>query len=163
MLKYSNDSVKEGTGNDLLGDDLLGDNLLGDDLLGDNSPIHINSNIDIDTKAKLNLDKDITDENLLKKNSGINIEDLFQQVRDQTTCKRLTRDVPKQTYSFFQYLINKISLSDWVPICGLKYSLQLFQTLKVYCMFAVEVTMMSGEILADDMGLEKVKYLLFHI
>ncbi len=56
-----------------------------------------------------------------------------------------------------------MSLSDRVPIRGLKYSLQPFQALGVYCMFAVEVTTMSGGILADDMGLEKVKYLLFHI
>ncbi len=56
-----------------------------------------------------------------------------------------------------------MSLSDRVLICGLKCGLQPFQALGMYCMFAVEVTMMSGGILADDMGLGKVKYLLFHI
>ncbi len=56
-----------------------------------------------------------------------------------------------------------MSLSDWVPIYGLKCGLRLFQGLGVYCMFVVEVTTMSGGILADDIGLGKVKYLLFHI
>lgn len=41
--------------------------------------------------------------------------------------------------------------------------LEPFQGLDVYCMFAVEVTTMSGGILADDMGLEKVRYLLLLI
>ncbi len=72
MLKYSDHSVKEGAG-----DDLLGNNLLGDNLLGDNSPTHIDSDINIDTEAKSNPDEDMTGDNLLKKNSGINIKDLF--------------------------------------------------------------------------------------
>ncbi len=53
--------------------------------------------------------------------------------------------------------------SDRVPICGLKCGLWLFQTLGVYFMFAVKVTTMSEGILADDIGLGNVKYLLFHI
>ncbi len=163
MLKYSDDSVEEDAGNDLLGDDLLGDDLLGDDPLSDDSHAHIDSDIDIDTEAKLNPDEDMTGDNLLEENSGINIKDLFQQVRDQTAYERLTRDVLEQTYSFFQHPINKMSLSDRVPICGLKHGLRPFQALGVYCMFAVEVTTMSGGILADDMGLGKVNYLLFHI
>ncbi len=158
IIKYSDDSVKEDTG-----DNSLGDNLLGDDPLGDGSSVHIDSNINMDTEAKSNPDEDMTDDNLLEENSGINIEDLFQQVRDQTACKRLTRDVLEQTCSFFQHLINKISLSDRVPIRSLKCGLRLFQALGVYYIFAVEVTTMSGGILADDMGLGKVKYLLFHI
>ncbi len=158
MLKYSDDSVEEDAG-----DDLLGDNLLGDDPLSDDSPTYINSNINMDTEAKSNPDEDMTGDNLLEENSGINIEDLFQQVQDQTACKRLTRDVLEQTCSFFQYPINKMSLSDRMPIRGLKCGLRPFQALGVYCMFAVEVTTMSGGILADDMGLGKVKYLLFHI
>ncbi len=56
-----------------------------------------------------------------------------------------------------------MSLSDRVLICSLNYGLRPFQTLEVYYMFVVEVITMSEEILADDMGLEKVKYLLFHI
>ncbi len=56
-----------------------------------------------------------------------------------------------------------MSLLDWMPIYGLKCGLQLFQALEMYCMFVVEVTTMSERILADDMGLRKVKYLLFHI
>ena len=56
-----------------------------------------------------------------------------------------------------------MSLSDWVPICDLKYGLQLFQALRMYCIFAVEVTMISKGILVNKMGLEKVKYLIFHI
>ncbi len=56
-----------------------------------------------------------------------------------------------------------MSLSDWVLIHSLKCGLQPFQAFEVYYMFAVEVTMINEGILADDMGLEKVKYLLFHI
>ncbi len=88
MLKYTNDSVEEDAGDDSLGDDLL-----GDDPLSDDSPAHIDSDIDMDTEAKSNPDEDMTGDNLLEENSGINIEDLFQQVRDQTSCERLTRDV----------------------------------------------------------------------
>ncbi len=74
MSKYSDDSIKEDAGDDLLSDDLLDDNPLGD-----NSPAYINSNIDIDIKAKLNPNEDMTGDNLLDENSGINtIEDLFQ-------------------------------------------------------------------------------------
>ncbi len=73
MLKYSDDSVEEDGG-----DDSLGDNLLGDDLLSDDSLAHIDSDIDMDTEAKLNPDEDMTGNNLLEENSGINIEDLFQ-------------------------------------------------------------------------------------
>ncbi len=72
MLKYSDDSVKEDAG-----DDLLVDNLLGNDPLDDDSLAYIDSDIDMDTKAKLNPDEDMTDDNRLEKNSGINIEDLF--------------------------------------------------------------------------------------
>ena len=96
MLKYSDNFVEESAS-----DNLLGNNLLGDDLLDDNSPLYINNNIDINTKATSNPDEDMTSNNLLKKNSRINIEDLFQWVQDQTACKRLTKDVLEQTCSFF--------------------------------------------------------------
>ncbi len=56
-----------------------------------------------------------------------------------------------------------MSLLDQIAIHGLKCGLRLFQALGVYYMFAVEVTTMSEGILADDISLEKVKYLLFHI
>ncbi len=72
ILKYSDDSVEEDTDDDSLADNLL----------GDNSPAHIDSNINIDTKAKSNPDENMTDNNLLEKNSGINNEDSFQQVQD---------------------------------------------------------------------------------
>ncbi len=88
MLKYSDDSVQED-----VRDDSLSDNSLGDDPLTDDSPTHIDSDIDIDTEVKSNPNDDMTGDNLLEENSGINIKDLFQQVRNQTTCKRLTRDV----------------------------------------------------------------------
>ena len=77
MLKYSNDFVEKSASNNLLGNDLLSNDLLGNDLLGDNSFAYIDSNIDMDTKAKSNSDEDMTGNNLLKENSGINIEDLF--------------------------------------------------------------------------------------
>ncbi len=141
----------------------MGNDLLGDDLLGNNSHAYIDSNIDMDTEAKLNLDKDMTGDNLLKENSGINIEDLFQQVRDQATYEWLTRDVLEQTCNFFEHLINQMSLSDWVSICSLKCGLRLFQALGVEWKFVVEVTTMSEGILVDDIYLKKVKYLLFHI
>lgn len=47
-------------------------------LLGNNNPAHINSNIKIDIKVKSKPDEDMTGGNLYKKNSEINIEDLFQ-------------------------------------------------------------------------------------
>lgn len=47
ILKYSNNFLKKGAGDDLLGDDLLEDDLLSDDSLA-----HINSNTNMDTKAK---------------------------------------------------------------------------------------------------------------
>lgn len=72
-IQYSDNWVEKGVGNNLLGNDLL-----GDDLLSNNSLAHINSNINMDTKTKSNLDKDIISGNLLEKNSEINIEDLFQ-------------------------------------------------------------------------------------
>ncbi len=72
MLKYSDNSIEED------GDDnSLDDDLLGYDLLGNDSFAHIDSNIDIDTKANPNPDEGITGNNLLKENSGINIENLF--------------------------------------------------------------------------------------
>lgn len=96
MLKYLDDSIEESAG-----DNLLVDNLLGNNLLGDKNLAHINSNINMDTKAKLNLDKDMSGGNFLEKNFGINIENLFQQVWKQIACKRLTKEVLKQTYNFF--------------------------------------------------------------
>ncbi len=75
MLKYSDDSVEEDADDDSLGDDLL-----GNDPLSDDSSAHINSSFDIDTEAKSNPHKDMTGDNLLAENSGINIEDLFQQI-----------------------------------------------------------------------------------
>ncbi len=68
MLKYSDDSVEEDAS-----DNLLGDNLLGDDPLDDNSPAHINSDIDMDTEANSNPNEDMTSDNLLEENSGINV------------------------------------------------------------------------------------------
>lgn len=60
----------------------IGDNLWSDDLLDDNNSAHIDSNIDINLEAKSNFDKNITGGNLLKDNSEINIEHLFQRVWD---------------------------------------------------------------------------------
>ena len=73
MLKYFDNSIKEDAGNNL-----LDNNLLSDDPLSNNSLIYINSNINMDSKAKLNFDENMTNNNLLEKNSGINIKDLFQ-------------------------------------------------------------------------------------
>ncbi len=73
ILKYSDDSVKENAD-----DNLLSDNFLGNNLLDDDSPTYIDSNINIDTKAKLNSVEDMTSDKLLEENSEINIEDLFQ-------------------------------------------------------------------------------------
>ncbi len=67
ILKYFDNSVEEHDG----------DNLLGDDPLGDNSPTRSDSNINMDTKTRSNFYEDMTSNNLLEKNSGINIEDLF--------------------------------------------------------------------------------------
>lgn len=54
-------------------------------------------------------------------------------------------------------------LSNQVSICGLKCDLQPFQALGVYYIFVIEVITISKGILANDIGLGKVKYLLFHI
>lgn len=67
MSKYFDNSIEKG----------ISDNLLDNDLLNDNNLALINRNIDIDTKAKLNLNEDITNSNFHKENSRINIEDLF--------------------------------------------------------------------------------------
>lgn len=56
-----------------------------------------------------------------------------------------------------------MSLLDRVPICGLKYGLRPFQAFRVYCIFAVEVTTRNRGILANNMSLEKVRYLFFDI
>lgn len=37
----------------------------------------------------------MTSNDFYEKNSEINIKDLFQQVKDQTICKRLTKEVFK--------------------------------------------------------------------
>ena len=55
-----------------------------------------------------------------------------------------------------------MSFSDQVPICGLKYGLRSFQVLEIFCMFSVEVTMLSGDILVDNIGFEKLRHLLKH-
>lgn len=52
-------------------------NNIGDNLLSDNNFANIDTNINIDTKGKFKLNKNMTSGNLHKKNSGINIKDLF--------------------------------------------------------------------------------------
>lgn len=120
-------------------------------------------NFDMDTKTKSILDENMTgkdNNNFCKDDLVTNIEDLFQQVRDQTACEKLTREVLEQNCSFFQHPMNKMSLLDWVPLCGLQCGLRPFQALGVFCIFLVEVTTLSRGILADDLGLEKVRHLL---
>ena len=56
-----------------------------------------------------------------------------------------------------------MSLSNRIFICSFKCGLQLFEALGMYCMFAIEVIMINERFLVDDMGLKKVKYLLFYI
>lgn len=56
IVEYSNDLIEKGA---------------DDDLLHDNNLIYIDNNINIDTKAKLNPDKEMTSDNLYKKNSEI--------------------------------------------------------------------------------------------
>lgn len=68
MLKYFDNSVEKSAN-----DNLLNDNFSGDDLLDGNSLAHINSNIDMNIKAKSNSDKDMIGSNFLEENSGINI------------------------------------------------------------------------------------------
>ena len=68
---------------------------VNDNLLNNKNLAHINSNIDIDIKAKLNLNKDMTNSKFYEENSEINIKDLFQHVHDQIICKRLTRKILK--------------------------------------------------------------------
>ena len=90
MLKYFDESVEKSVTNNLLSDDLLSDNLLSD-----NNSAYINSNIHIDTKVKSNPDKNIIGGKFLEKNFRINIKDLFQYIRNQTTYKKLTKNLLK--------------------------------------------------------------------
>lgn len=67
ILKYLDNLIEKGDSGNLLSDDLLdnnllSNNLLGDNLLDDNNPTYIDSNNDIDTKIKSNLDKDMTND-----------------------------------------------------------------------------------------------------
>ena len=64
----------------LLGDNSLSDNLLGSDSLGDDNPLHMDSNINMDTKVKSNPSENKTGGNFLEETSRISIENLFQQV-----------------------------------------------------------------------------------
>lgn len=141
------------------------DNSVGDTadagVLGDDD--YADGDVDMDAEAKSNPDEYMTgkdDDDLRDEDPVTNIEELFQQVRDQTACERLTKEVLEQTCRFFQHPINKMSLSDRVPVRGLKCGLRPFQALGVFCMFSVEVTTLSGGILADDMGLGKVRHFL---
>ena len=130
-------------------------------MLDDNNAV--DSNVDIDTEAKTNPNDNKTgkdNKDFCKNDSMINIEDLFQQVRNQTACEKLTSKVLEQTYRFFQHPISKISLLDQMPICGLKCGLKPFQAFGVFYMFLVEVTPLSGGILVSDMGFGKVRHLL---
>lgn len=71
-------------------------------LLSDDN--YIDDNVDMDTKAKSNLDENMTsknDDDLCKNNPVTNIKELFQQVWNQTSCERLTKKVLKQTCRFF--------------------------------------------------------------
>lgn len=123
----------------------------------------MNDNVDMNTNAGNNPDEaQIINNNddLIEDELKINLKDLFQPVRDQIKCKKLTKKVLEQTSNFFQLPLNKMNLSDQVEIQGLKYGLKPFQALGVYYMFSVEVTTLSGGILADDMGLGKVRTLL---
>lgn len=101
ISKYSNNLIDESAGGNLL---------------GNNNLAYINSDIHINTKVKSNLDENMTGDNLHKKYSEMNIKNLFQQIRDQILCERLTREVLKQTCHFFHHPIKKIFLSDRVPI-----------------------------------------------
>lgn len=58
-------------------DDLI-EEVIYDNLLNNDNPIHIDNDINIDTKKKSNLDQVTTGDNLHKKNSKMNIKDLFQ-------------------------------------------------------------------------------------
>lgn len=83
----------------------------------------------MDVEAKSNPDENMTgkdDDDFCNEDSVTNIEELFQRVRDQTICEKLTKEVLKQTCRFFQHPINKMSLSDWVPIYSLKCGLRPF-------------------------------------
>lgn len=43
--------------------------------MGDNSPVHIDSNTNMNIEANSSSDKDMTSDNFLEETSGINIED----------------------------------------------------------------------------------------
>lgn len=59
--------------------------------------------------------------------------------------------------------MNKMIFSDELPICNLKCNLRPFQALGVYYIFSIEVTILSKGILVDNIGLNKVRYLIWYI
>lgn len=52
---------------------------------------------------------------------------------------------------------------DCIAISGLKYYLSLFQVIGVYFIFILEVPKLNEDILANDMSLKKIRYLLLYI
>lgn len=82
IFKYFDNPVDKSAG-----DNLLDDNLLSDNLLGDDSPTHINSNIDIYTKTKSTPNKDITGNNLLKKNLESILKTYFNRSKTKVYIK----------------------------------------------------------------------------
>lgn len=65
ISEYFDDSIKE---------------YLSNNFLEDNYPIYVNNDTNMNNKAILNIHEIITRDNFYKKNSEINIKDIFQQV-----------------------------------------------------------------------------------
>lgn len=53
-----------------------------------------------------------------------------------------------------------MSFWDWVPIYSFKCSLKSFQAFRVFGIFLVKVIILSGGILADNIGFGKVRHFL---
>ena len=54
-----------------------------------------------------------------------------------------------------------MSSKDRVALCGIRLELKPFQALGIFSMLQIEVDTGSGGIFADEIGYEKVRYLIF--
>lgn len=75
----------------------------------------------------------------------------------------MIKEVLEQTCKFFWHPINKINLLNCVFIYALKYGLRLFEVLKIICIFLIEIIILNRDILVNNKGLKKIKYVLFYI
>lgn len=116
----------------------------------------------IDSKLDENFDKDtdISNKGTFSDQDQTIIEELFLQMEDRTTYKRMTKRVIAQTYEFFLHSSKQISMDNRIKPRSLSVGLRLFQALGIFSMFNIEIVTNSRDILADEMGFGKIFILL---